>query len=183
MNMKFELPMEATQQLARVWNDHILDTMLWVKTNETGMYLPFPIAVFAMANDINLGYYLAVKSGMNHRIPHRLWAERVCGAKSLSVINSSTTPGNESTSSFVSEGELSRDYEPYWLGEAPSAVFTNSSLPATPLFVYPENSLVPKMEREFVQKLCDRKDIASAVIITKSSVMLSDFYGPCICVM
>jgi hypothetical protein len=176
MNMKFDLPKEAKEHLARVWKEHIRDTK-YTKMTKT----EFPIAVFAMANDINLGYYLAVQSGMNHRIPHRLWAERVCGAKSLSIINADIARSGEHTSGQLTAEELSRDYEPYWLGDAPSTVFANGALPANPLFVYPENYLVPKVEREFVHKLYQRTDIKSAVIITKSSVMLSDFHAPCIC--
>ncbi len=182
MNMKFDLPKEAKEHLEKVWVEHILDTMLWTKTNKAAKSITFPIAVFAMANDINLGYYLAVQSGMNHRIPHRLWAERVCGAATLSVVNSNTH-GNEHISSQLNAEELSRDYEPYWLGDHPSTVFTGGVLPENPLFVYPENYLVPKVEREFVHKLYQRTDIKSVVIITKSSVMLSDFPAPCICVM
>ncbi len=181
MNMIFQLPEEAAQQAAQQWQKHIEAVREWKRTQTVFKHWPFPVAVFAIAGDINMGYYLAIKSGMHHRVPHRLWAYRVCNSPTLSVVSSEQTASEWATGP-VSEEELAHDYEPYWLGEHPAVLFDNKPLSRRPLFVYPENFVVPKQEREIVDRLMDRTDVEEAVIITKSPMILSDFINDCISV-
>jgi hypothetical protein len=184
MNMKFQVPIEQEVAIMKVFDDHIDNVRTnFAQSNKKHLF-PKPVSVFAIANDINLGYFMAMKSGLNHRIPHRLWAERVCNSPKVGVINAGAG-AHEWESVPVGWEELTRDYEPYWLGEDPTNVFKNPQypFPSPALFVYPENYLVPKQEREFVHLLMEDNELHEAVVFTKSSVMLSDFLAEFIVVL
>lgn len=48
--------------------------------------------------------------------------------------------------------------------------------PETCLFVYPEHSLVPWQQQQFVNRLAKREEVKNGIIITSSPMLVSDFY-------
>lgn len=178
--MKFKIDPEQEATLLKVYFDHIQEVAR--TTSETFPFMKKPIATFAIRDNMGLGYYLAVKSGLQHRIPHRLWAERLCNGP-LAMVDASGA--NEWQSCRVSERELGRDYEPYWLGENPLNVLRDPQypFPERALFVFPENFMCPNQERAFIAALIDDENFHQGVLITKSPLLLGEFVGEHICIL
>lgn len=54
-------------------------------------------------------------------------------------------------------------------------VFEGKPLPASVLFVYPEHTLVPRQQQQFVHRLITRyPEVGQIIILTTSAVILSD---------
>ena len=55
------------------------------------------------------------------------------------------------------------------------AVFTQDPLPKFTVFLYPEHTLVPKQQQQFIKYLVDRHpEIEQCIVITTSAVILTD---------
>lgn len=55
------------------------------------------------------------------------------------------------------------------------AVFQQDLLPTFCVFLYPEHTLVPKQQQQFIKKLVeDHREIEQCIIITTSAVILTD---------
>lgn len=133
------------------------------------------LGVIAIGDHVDTGYSLAYRSGLDHRMSKHNRAWVLVHSPTLTV-----TPGRigscEQTAQMTAEFAM-RELEPWYLGCSPMALFDlflQVQYPSTALFVYPENHLVAKQEREFIDRLVNRHDTDTMIVITKSPVLLSD---------
>ena len=142
------------------------------------------IGCLAIADSLNDGYLIAYNSGMEHRRSRRDFCDDLVNSRTLLVVGNNTTSNRcQTVPTTISRA---RQLEPQYLGCDPMPLFESYhrvSFPEVTLFVYPEHFLVEIQTREVVDRIVKREDIKTAIIITTSSILLTDMVNTAVLVI
>jgi hypothetical protein len=150
-----------------------------------------PIACFAIRDHYETGVVMAMVSGCNHRLPKRKVKWRLVHSPSLTVVTAGQSLDefphpNTRQAGPVSPDEMAWDYEASYLGEDANALVDGCprvTFSPFALFLFPENTLVPVELQAFVTAIEQRPEIEAAAVITKDSLVLTDFVAEEVCII